>query len=66
MRDANRLYNFYNKIRENHMKLPDWRFGQFILNFISWYYNKYKTDIFYIEDDDILLTIEDFINEIGV
>ena len=64
MRDANRLYNFYNKNRENHMKLPDWRFGQFILNFISWYYNKYKMDIFYIEDDDMLKYIKEFVDEV--
>ena len=63
MRDINRLYNFYDKLRENHKKLPDWRFGQFILNFISWYYTKYHTDIFYIEDTKMLLAIEEFVNE---
>ena len=62
MRDINRLYNFYDKLRENHKKLPDWRFGQFILNFISWYYTKYHTDIFYIEDTEMLLAIEEFVD----
>jgi hypothetical protein len=46
------------------MKLPDWRFGQFILNFISWYYNKYKTDIFYIEDDEMIKYIKEFVNKV--
>lgn len=63
MRDINRLYKFYDKLRENHKKLYDWRFGQFILNFISWYYTKYHTDIFYIEDTKMILAIEEFVNE---
>ena len=62
MRDINRLYKFYDGLRENHKKLYDWRFGQFILNFISWYYTKYHTDIFYIEDTEMLLAIEEFVD----
>lgn len=38
IRDPNRLYDFYGKLREMHKQLPDWRFGQFIMNFIDWYY----------------------------
>ena len=64
MRDINRLYDFYNKLREIHKKVPDWRFGQFILNFMSWYYNRYHIDIFYVEETEILSAIEEFINEI--
>ena len=64
MRDTNRLYNFYNKIRENHMKLPDWRFGQFIMNFMGWYYEKYKRDCFYIEEDEMIKYIEEFVDEV--
>lgn len=31
MRDANRLYGFYDKLREVHMtKFPDLRFGQLV------------------------------------
>ena len=52
MRDPNKLYDFYENLRNIHMTyFPDWRFGQLILNFSGWYYNKYKKDIFYIEDD---------------
>lgn len=64
MRDINRLDNFYEKLKEIHKQLPDWRFGQFIMNFIGWYYEKYERDCFYIEDDQILKYIKEFINEI--
>lgn len=63
MRDINRLDNFYNELKEIHKKVPDWRFGQFIINFISWYYTKYKRDCFYIEEDKMIKYIEKFINE---
>ena len=64
MRDINRLDSFYDKFKELHKNVPDWRFGQFIMNFMSWYYNKYKRDCFYIEDDKILNYIEEFIDEV--
>lgn len=65
MRDVNRLDNFYDSLKNIHKKyIPDWRFGQFILNFMSWYYNKYKTDIFYVEEEIILKYINDFVDEV--
>lgn len=64
MRDINRLDNFYDKFKEFHKNVPDWRFGQFIMNFMSWYYNKYKRDCFYIEDNKILNYIEEFIDKV--
>lgn len=67
MRDPNRLYKFYENLRDMHMAyLPDWRFGQFILNFTGWYYAKYKKDIFYIEDDKILKIFREFFDDVGV
>jgi hypothetical protein len=34
MRDPNRLYKFYENLRDIHITyFPDWRFGQFIYNF---------------------------------
>lgn len=64
MRDIDRLDNFYNNLKELHKQLPDWRFGQFIMNFFSWYYQKYKRDCFYIEEDEMLKYIKEFINDI--
>ncbi len=64
MRDLNRLDSFYENLKAIHKNyIPDWRFGQFILNFISWYYNKYKRDIFYTEEDKMLKLFEEFIKE---
>ena len=64
MRNPNRLNNLYDELKNIHKTyLPDWRFGQFMINFINWYYNKYKRDIFYIEDDKILTYIKEYINE---
>ena len=65
MRDINRLDNFYDNLKSIHKNyIPGWRFGQFILNFMSWYYDKYKTDIFYIEEDKMIKYINDFIDEV--
>lgn len=66
MRDVNRLNNFYYNLNEFHKNIPDWRFGQLIMNFMNWYMTKYKTDIFYIEDDKILNLFNEFMNDLGV
>ena len=64
MRDINRFDKFYNELKRIHGYIPDWRFGQFIMNFMGWYYSKYKRDCFYIEDDKILNYIEEFVDEV--
>lgn len=58
MRDSNRLYKFYDTLREIHMKyVPDWRFGQLISNIER----AYKGDIFYLEEDEMIKLIEGYI-----
>ena len=53
MRDKNRLYGFYGQLCDIHRKnFPDWRFGQFISNFVEWFRLQTGRDIFYLEDDD--------------
>lgn len=65
MRDPNRLYKFYENLRDIHMTyFPDWRFGQFMLNFIEWYYNRYGRDIFYIEEDKMSIILDEFVSNI--
>lgn len=64
MRDINRLDNFYNELKRIHKFVPDWRFGQFMINFMSWYYTKYKRDCFYIEENEMIKYIEEFIDEV--
>lgn len=57
MRDANRLDDFYDKIKEIHKKeFPDWRFGQFIINFCGYY-----GDPFYLEEDKFIEKLENYV-----
>jgi hypothetical protein len=59
MRDIDRIGLFLKKVEELWGKLPDWRFGQLMTNFIS-----EKGDIFYWEEDKFLEELEDYINNI--
>lgn len=64
MRDPNRLYPFYDRLREIHMTyFPDWRFGQLINNVLGWYYSKNKRDIFFPEEDEMIQIFEDYVKE---
>lgn len=48
MRDINRLDNFYNELKNIHKEFfPDWRFGQFIVNFTDWIWGEKRVDIFF-------------------
>ena len=67
MRSPLRLEDFYTKIKELHQKfVPDWRFGQLMINFADWHKIKFGMDFFYLEEDDFLarfvLFFDDFIN----
>ena len=57
MRDPNRLDDFYEKLKKIHKeKVPDWRFGQLISNFESWY----GKDIFYLEESQFISKLNEF------
>ena len=61
MRDINRIDNFMEEVQKLWKEnFPDWRFGQLITNFISWY----ETDLFYLEEDDFLKAFNKFVKEI--
>lgn len=64
MRDSNRLQPFYERLAELHkLYIPDWRFGQLIINFSSWLYSKKGIeDMFYVEDDKMAEYIEEYFN----
>ena len=58
MRDPKRFDKFYEELKEIHSQyFPDWRFGQFMINFMSWY-----GDPFYLEEDDFMKKVEEFVN----
>ncbi len=64
IRDPNRLYNFYNEVTRLHMTyIPDWRAGQFWLNFLGWLQNKRKVDGFFLEEDKMLTYLKEFCGE---
>lgn len=64
MRDPNRLYKFYDELRDIHMTyFPDWRFGQLINNVLGWWTAKYKRDIFFPEEDEMIEMIKKYIEE---
>ncbi len=64
MRKPERLNDFYAALTAIHQKsFPDWRFGQLIENFLGWYYNKYKSDCFYLEEDKMIERIYVYANE---
>ena len=59
MRDPARLDNFYDKLKEIHKEnFPDWRFSQFMINFLSWY----GSDPFYLEENRFLERLEEYVN----
>ncbi len=60
MRDPKRLDTFYNELKQIHKEyFPDWRFGQLLCNFLSWY----GRDPFYMEEDAFMKKIKEFVNE---
>lgn len=67
MRDANRLDYFYETLKGYHKYyFTDWRFGQLIINFLNWHLNKYKTDGFYVEENEMLKRLNEFKDDMGI
>lgn len=50
MRDINRIDIFCDKLKEYWKEVPDWRFGQLMVNVFS-FINK---DPFFMEEDEML------------
>lgn len=66
MRDPNRLDKCYEALLETHKSFfPDWRISQFMLNFFSWHMNTYKTDGFYVEEDEFIKRVKNFAVEMA-
>ena len=61
MRNPNRLDEFYNELTEIHKQyFPDWRFGQFMYNFISWMQSEKQKDVFFPEEDKMIEYIKEY------
>ena len=63
MRDVKRLDAFYAELKEIHRNsFPDLRFGQLIMIFEQWLQtNKKINDMFYIEEDEMLNYLNEFV-----
>lgn len=65
MRDPKRLDDFYDKLKKIHQeKLPDWRFGQLMLNFLSRYMTGNEAGLFYCEDERLIEEIEKYVDSL--
>lgn len=61
MRDVNRLYDFYEELRNIHMtNFPDWRFGQWCSNFFGWLMSEKKIDLFFPEEDEMIKYAQEY------
>lgn len=64
MRNPDRLYKFYEELREIHMTyFPDWRFGQMMVNVLADWQAKTKRNIFFIEEDEMIQIFREYTNE---
>lgn len=64
MRDPNRIDYYCDELANIWHKVPDWRFGQLMVNIITAYANKHNDiDPFYVEDADFMKFVREFIKE---
>ena len=62
MRDPNRVYAICTRLAETWGKnVADWRLTQLFVNFMS----HMRSDCFYMEDEDFIMRLEEFLKEIG-
>ena len=54
MRDPKRIDEFCEELKKMWQQVPDWRFGQLIVNALGEIQAKEKCDVFFVEDDKML------------
>jgi hypothetical protein len=59
MRDINRIDTFLEELGKEWKKVPDWRFGQLMVNVLG----ACKRDPFFIEEPEMLKHFQDFFNK---
>ena len=59
MRGIDRIEPFLEKLGEYWKKVPDWRFGQFMVNFL-W---QLERDPFFYEEDELLVELEKYFSK---
>jgi len=58
MRNPNRMDVFLKEIKKQWQKVPDWRFGQLMYNFIA-----ATGDPFYLEEDKFIEKLKEYIQK---
>ena len=60
MRDKNRIQAFCNRLARAWEKVPDWRFGQLMMNALGEMASKGR-DPFFPEEDEMIAFIEEYV-----
>ena len=63
MRDPKRIDKFCTALAKIWKRVPDWRFGQFIINALTMYNVSHHTDWFYMEDDELMEFLNNYFIE---
>ena len=63
MRDPNRIDYYCDELAELWHKVPDWRFGQFILNMERACRMNEGKNVFYMEDEDFFKFMNKYLKE---
>lgn len=63
MRNPNRIDTFCTQLAEVWHKVPDWRFGQLMINVLSEYMNQNHMDAFYTEDTEFFAWLQELFSE---
>ena len=64
MRDPNRIYKYCYKLAEIWSKVPDWRLSQLMKNALNEWVDRFGTDPFYVEDEDFLGFLFEYITKL--
>lgn len=65
LKDPKRLDKFYKKLKDLHKRtVPDWRFGQLMVNFIQSYGD--MNTMFYWNEDDFIMRLTKFMEDFEV
>lgn len=64
MRDQARIYEFCNRLAAAWSKVPDWRFGQLMMNCLGEMAHAGR-DPFFPEEDEMIKFIEKYVAENG-
>ena len=60
MRNPNRIDKFCDALKEMWHRVPDWRFGQLMSNFLGYVYEQSGKDIWFFEEPEMLKYVEEY------